>query len=93
MNYLNRVWMAASVAVVQGHADQGHKLKSGANSLQLGRRKFFSGNNDSSDLRPLSGMVGSDLDGFLGSSDIEDRKRQAEESLRRVMYFNCWGLG
>ncbi|KAG6661370.1 hypothetical protein I3843_03G164700 [Carya illinoinensis] len=92
MNYLNRVWMAASVAVVQGHTDQGHKLKSSANYLQLGRRKFFSGN-DSSDLRPLSGMIGSDLDGPWGSSGADDGRRQADDSLRRVMYLNCWGQG
>ncbi|KAB1209973.1 hypothetical protein CJ030_MR6G020117 [Morella rubra] len=92
MSYINRVWMAASVAVVQGHRDQGCKLKSGVDSLQHGRRKFFSGN-DSSDIRPLSGMMGSDLDGFLGNTDSDERRRQADESLRRVMYLNCWGQG
>jgi hypothetical protein len=92
MSYLNRVWMAASVAVVQGHTDQGRKVKPGLKSLQLGKRKFFSGS-DSADLRPISGMIGLDFAGFLGSSEADERPRQAEESLRRVMYLNCWGQG
>ncbi|XVE66250.1 hypothetical protein DITRI_Ditri08aG0065400 [Diplodiscus trichospermus] len=83
MSYLNRVWMATSVAVVQ---NQCQKWKSGVKFLQRGKRRLFDG--DSSDLRPISGMIGSDLTGMVGNRDA-----QADESIRRVMYLNCWGQG
>jgi hypothetical protein len=92
MSYLNRIWMAASVAVVQGHTDQGRKVKPGLKSLQLGKRKFFYGS-DSADLRPISGMIGLHKAIYLGNSEADERPRQADESLRRVMYLNCWGQG
>ena len=92
MSYLNRVWMAASVAVVQNHTDQGHKWKTGLKSLQHGKRKLFSGTgSDALDLRPLSVMIGSDFSGVVGNS--EGNHERHDESLRRVMYLNCWGQG
>lgn len=79
--------MAASAAVVQGHTDQGFKMKPGLTSLHHMKRRLVSAK-DSSDLRPLSGMIGSDISGVVGS-----RESQHDESLRKVMYFNCWGQG
>ncbi|CAI0460858.1 unnamed protein product [Linum tenue] len=87
MNHLNRVWMAATVAAVQGsHADQGTKWKSGLQALHHGKRRFFSGSADAADLRPLSAAV-------AGSRDVDEGLRQSDESMRRVMYLNCWGQG
>ncbi|CAL1406748.1 unnamed protein product [Linum trigynum] len=94
MNHLNRVWMAATVAVVQApHADQGTKWKSGLQSLHHGKRRFFSGSGDAADLRPLSSAVVSDRAGVAGSRDADESVRQSDESIRRVMYLNCWGQG
>ncbi|CAH1414523.1 unnamed protein product [Lactuca virosa] len=87
MSYLNRVWMTAGVAVVNGHTDQGHKLKSGIKSFQQGKKAFTS-SADPADLRPLSGVVSSDVGGFVGG---EERMKQSDDSLRQVMYLNCWG--
>ncbi|XP_031104671.1 uncharacterized protein LOC116009691 [Ipomoea triloba] len=90
---LNRVWVAASVAFVNNHSDQGQKLKSGLRSLNQTKKCFSSSSSSSSsasDLRPLSG---SDLGGFVGNGSGEDRIKQADDSLRQVMYFNCWGQG
>ncbi|KAL7128897.1 hypothetical protein ABFS83_13G025200 [Erythranthe nasuta] len=89
MSYMSRVWAAASVAVVNSHSDQGQKLKTGLKSLNHGKKRFFSGGGDAADLRPLSGALNSELGGFLGGAD--GTRRQSEDSLRQVMYLNCWG--
>ncbi|KAJ7981394.1 Wound-responsive family protein [Quillaja saponaria] len=92
MSYFNQAWVAASVAVVNGRTDQRQRWKSGLNSLKQNRRKLFS-TGESPDLRPISSMTGSDLTGILGNCDGDDRRRQDDDSLRQVMYLNCWGQG
>ncbi|GMP92459.1 hypothetical protein CsSME_00042681 [Camellia sinensis var. sinensis] len=82
--------MATSVTVVNGHTDQGCKLKSGLKYLNHGKQCFSSSSSagsggDAADLRPLASMVGSDLGGFMGTSNGEERRKQADDSLRQVI--------
>ena len=94
MSYLNRVWMAATVAVAQGHTDPGHKCKVAVKSIHNNRTRLLSAGGLAV-LRPLSSLMGSDVAvAAVGNgSGAEDRRRQADDSLRKVMYLNCWGLG
>ncbi|CAN1123925.1 hypothetical protein LINPERPRIM_LOCUS3490 [Linum perenne] len=86
MNQLNKAWTAAAVAVAQGHpTEQGTKWRSCLQSLHHGKRRMFSGAGEGSDVRPLAAAVGSDR--------ADDGARQSDESMRRVMYMNCWGQG
>lgn len=82
--------MTAGVAVANGLTDQGHKLKSGIRSFNQGKKAFTSSSSSAgADLRPFSGVVGSDVSEFVGGG--EEKIKQSDDSLRQVMYFNCWG--
>ncbi|PNX82577.1 hypothetical protein L195_g038607 [Trifolium pratense] len=89
MSYLNRVWMAATVAVAQSHADPGHKCKTVHKSINQNRTRLFSVG-ALLVLRPLSGAIASDI---TVSSEKEERLRRTNDSLQKVMYMNCWGQG
>lgn len=95
MAYLNRVWAAATVAVVNGHSDHGGQtLKSGLRSIQHGRRRFSSSSSsgaEHADVRPISSIAGGDHAGAVMNCNGDDVRKQADESLRQVMYLSCWG--
>ncbi|KAI3992769.1 hypothetical protein MKX01_021730 [Papaver californicum] len=82
MSYLGRIWMATSVAVVQGHTDQGFKWSTGL--------KF---SKNSINFRPLAGIIGSDSGDFIPNSfgGARDERKQAEESVQKAMFITCWG--
>ncbi|KAJ9549934.1 hypothetical protein OSB04_022477 [Centaurea solstitialis] len=56
-------------------------------SFQQGKKAFTS-SADPADLRPLSGVLGSDVGGLIAR---EERREQSNDSIRQVMYMNCWG--
>ncbi|GLT83053.1 hypothetical protein SLE2022_013660 [Rubroshorea leprosula] len=75
---MNRVWMAAaSVVAGEGHGDYGSKLNSSRRPLNVGNQRSFS-------------TVDERFCGGSGGGESEENRRQAEESLQRVMYLNCW---
>ncbi|KAK7290929.1 hypothetical protein RIF29_05721 [Crotalaria pallida] len=87
---MNRVWIAGTVAAAQvvGHTDTaGHKWKTALNSIRQNRYRLFS-SGAFLDLRPLSGLMGSE---FAGAVTTETNS--SDDSLRKVMYLNCWGQG
>ncbi|KAL9678579.1 hypothetical protein QQ045_016426 [Rhodiola kirilowii] len=89
MSYLNRVWMAASVAVVNSYTDHSHhKFSSGLRSLHRANKRYSAG----SDLRPLAGMMEATGEGAFGGG-VNENGQQAEDSLRKVMFLNCWNQG
>jgi len=90
MSYLNRVWMAATVAVAQGHTEPIHNCKSALATIHQNRTRLFSAGGALSALLPLSSVVVSDA---TVSSKVEEKLRQTDDSLQKVMYMNCWGQG
>ncbi|KAG2239808.1 hypothetical protein Bca4012_022907 [Brassica carinata] len=87
MCYLNKVWIAASFVAAQGNPDHGAKMKTGLSSAHRLQRRL------SSDIHPLSAASGSPD----GSTRVEERPLTSsstpDESLRQVMYLNCWSQG
>ncbi|KAL5082143.1 hypothetical protein RYX36_010564 [Vicia faba] len=74
MSYLNRVWMAATVAVAQSHADPGHIFKTALRSIHQNRTRLFSAGSLLA-LRPLFSFIASDV------TQAEERLRQTDDSL------------
>jgi len=90
MSYLNRVWMAATVAVAQGHTDPIHKCKTALGTIHQNRTRLFSTGGALSALLPLSSVV---VSHETVSSKVEEKLRQTDDTLQKVMYMNCWGQG
>ncbi|CAN6453334.1 unnamed protein product [Victoria cruziana] len=92
MSSMNRAVIAAGVtAAVQGLKDQGIKFNSIMRVLhQNGRRSYAS----STQLKRPSSSA---FDSSPSSSSLlqirvgDERSKEAEESLRKVMYLSCWG--
>ncbi|CAN0896907.1 hypothetical protein LINGRAHAP2_LOCUS18789 [Linum grandiflorum] len=88
MSSTSRAWTAAvAVGAVEALKDQGfcrwnHAIRS---IHQLSKNKIRS-SSEAADLRPITGAA-------IGSDRVDDGVRQSDESLRRVMYLNCWGQG
>uniref|UniRef100_A0A5K0XLX3 Uncharacterized protein n=1 Tax=Nymphaea colorata TaxID=210225 RepID=A0A5K0XLX3_9MAGN len=86
---MGRIFVAAGVAVSHGHADPGLKWNPTVRSMDLGSVR--------SSLCALgsprfgSSAPGSERGSVPANGKAEERRRQADESLRTVMYVSCWG--
>lgn len=78
MSYLNRVWMAASAAVVQGqtHTDRSTRWNAGKDRV------------DPAGIVPTTWFG---MGRLLGDGSGEERRKQADDSFRKAMYMSCWG--
>ncbi|WOK91906.1 hypothetical protein Cni_G00597 [Canna indica] len=83
MSQLSRVWMAASVAVVQGHTAEGSVKSSALRSLHRAAGRLASAS-------PAAVAAGLGIGRAMGGAGGEDRRKQADDSLRKAMYISCW---
>ncbi|PSS05763.1 Kallikrein-15 like [Actinidia chinensis var. chinensis] len=90
MGAVSRTWIvAASLGAVEALKDQGfcrwnNTIRSVHQHAKANHRSFSQANNKlSSPSSSSSAMVSSKL--------MEEKAKQSEESLRKVMYLSCWG--
>lgn len=90
MSYLNRIWVAASVAVVHDH--QAHKLKAALRALRQGKHRFSSSSSAGgpASLRPLASVQESDAAAEF-VENIRRKQQAADDSLLQVMYLKLLG--
>ncbi|OVA07999.1 Protein of unknown function wound-induced [Macleaya cordata] len=101
---LGRVWMATSVAVVQGHNhDQEYCFQWNTGLIKSSLDKLSKKSSSSYvDTLAAAGLLGSDFDdesNFHGRTtthhvidgSCSKKRKQADESLQKVMYVSCWG--
>ncbi|WOL15077.1 isoflavone reductase-like protein [Canna indica] len=80
MGYLNRVWMAASVAVMQSHTDHGI-TPSQLRSLHRAGDRLVSATAASA---AAAGLV---IGRARGGAGAEERRKESDDSLRKVMAY------
>ncbi|KAF3774941.1 hypothetical protein EJ110_NYTH51786 [Nymphaea thermarum] len=91
MSYRNRAVIAAGVtAAVQGLKDQGIRFNSVVRFLHQNASKNYA---SSAQLKRVwSSTIDSSSSSSLFQRRVGDeRRKEAEESLRKVMYLSCWG--
>ncbi|CAN6453335.1 unnamed protein product [Victoria cruziana] len=91
MSYLNKAVIAAgATAAVHGLKDQGIRFNSVMRVLHQNVRRNYA---SSTQLKKVSSST---IDSSPSSSLLQrrvgdERSKEAEESLRKVMYLSCWG--
>lgn len=87
MRSASKAWMvAASIGAVEALKDQGFcRWNNAIRSIQQHAKNHFRSIS-------LANNLSSSSSSSKGSSKLqEDRAKQSEESLRKVMYLSCWG--
>ncbi|EOX99300.1 Wound-responsive family protein, putative [Theobroma cacao] len=85
MSSTNRAWVAASIAAVEGLKDQGFcRWNYTMRSLHHHAKNHVRSISQTKKLSSSSSAM-------VSSKGIDEKTKQAEESLRKVMYLSCWG--